>query len=112
MSRALHQIEAVSKSLTYGCKDCGDCSLPDCAYLCPRGSCSKGSRNGPCGGLRDGRCELDDKECLWARAYERLKYYGESEQMLDGPAVFTDARLDGTLSWANMFLNRDHHGAK
>ena len=31
--------------------------------------------------------------------------------MLDGPAVFIDARLEGTSSWANTFLGRDHHKA-
>ena len=107
--RALHAIERVSKHMSYGCKDCGDCSLPDCAYLCPQSSCSKGARNGPCGGSHDGRCELDDKQCLWARAYDRLKYYGESEHMLEGPAVFYDSALDGTSAWSNAFGGRDHH---
>jgi methylenetetrahydrofolate reductase (NADPH) len=110
-SRALHAIERVSKEMSFGCKDCGDCSLPDTAYLCPRASCSKTGRNGPCGGSFDGRCELDDKDCLWARAYERLKSYGETEHMLDGPAVFYNAKLEGTSSWANTFLGRDHHRA-
>lgn len=112
MARALRAVERVSKSIGFGCKDCGDCSLPDCSYLCPRASCSKGSRNGPCGGSHDGRCELDDKECLWARAYERAKYYGQSQHMLDGSAVFADAALEGTSSWANTFLGRDHHASK
>ena len=49
-------------------------------YLCPRYSCSKCGRNGPCGGSADGRCELGDKECLWARIYERLKSYGQSQR--------------------------------
>ncbi|MCC6579028.1 MAG: methylenetetrahydrofolate reductase C-terminal domain-containing protein [Phycisphaeraceae bacterium] len=108
-SRALHVIERASKEIGFGCKDCGDCSLPDCAYLCPRASCSKASRNGPCGGSFDGVCEQGDKECLWARAYDRLKYYGESEHMLDGQAAFYDAKLAGTSSWANAWLGRDHH---
>lgn len=107
--RALYRIERVSKELGFGCRDCGDCSLPETAYLCPRRACSKAARNGPCGGSHDGRCELDDKECLWARAYERLKYYGEHEHMLDGPAVFYNAALEGTSSWANFFRHRDHH---
>ena len=106
--QTLHGIEHTSKALMYGCKDCGDCSLPDTGYLCPRASCSKTARNGPCGGSSDGRCELDDKDCLWARAYDRLKYYGESKHMLDGPAVFANAALSGTSAWANNFLGRDH----
>jgi methylenetetrahydrofolate reductase (NADPH) len=107
--RALHGIEHASKALMYGCKDCGDCSLPDTGYLCPRAACSKTGRNGPCGGSFDGRCEMNDKDCLWARAYDRLKYYGESKQMLEGPAVFANAALSGTSAWANNFLGRDHH---
>ena len=106
--RALHGVEHASKALMYGCKDCGDCSLPDTGYLCPRGSCSKAARNGPCGGSNDGRCELNDKDCLWARAYDRLKYYGESRHMIEGPAVFANPALSGTSAWANNFLGRDH----
>lgn len=105
---ALHRIEHASKSLLYGCRDCGDCSLPHTGYLCPRASCSKTQRNGPCGGSFDGRCELDDKECLWARAYDRLKYYHESAEILDGPPVVANAALVGTSAWANNFLGRDH----
>ena len=104
-----YRIEKVSKAAMYGCRDCGDCSLPDCAYLCPRNSCSKCGRNGPCGGSANGRCELDDKECIWARIYERLKYYGESEKMLDRPVTIYNATLKDTSSWANTFLDRDHN---
>lgn len=109
--KALGAIERVSKEMAFGCKDCGDCSLPETAYLCPRKACSKSGRNGPCGGSANGRCELDDKACIWARAYDRLKAYGESEHMLDGPAVFYNASLNGTSSWANTYLGRDHYHA-
>jgi methylenetetrahydrofolate reductase (NADPH) len=110
--RAAYWLEGVSKHALYGCQDCGDCNLPECAYLCPRYSCSKCGRNGPCGGSADGRCELDDKECIWARIYERLKSYGESQTMLDGPVVFYKAELNRTSSWANFYLQRDHAGEK
>jgi cobalamin-dependent methionine synthase I len=55
---------------------------------------------------------LDDKDCIWARAYDRLKYYHESEQMLKGPTIFYNAALKGASAWANTFLGRDHfhHG--
>jgi methylenetetrahydrofolate reductase (NADPH) len=104
-------VEKLSKFVWFGCRDCGDCSLPDVAYLCPMISCSKGGRNGPCGGSHDGECELSDKECIWARAYERLKYFHESKDMLKGPAVIYNAELRGTSSWANTFLGRDHFHA-
>jgi len=109
LGRMAYWLERESKHVIYGCQDCGDCSLPDCAYLCPNAACSKGSRNGPCGGSCDGRCELDDKECFWARVYERLKYYGESETMFDRMPVLYDAKLKHTSAWANTYLDRDHH---
>ena len=112
MVALLHSLEFAGKAWAYGCKDCGDCSLPDCAYLCPRQSCSKCGRNGPCGGSFDGRCEMGDKDCIWTRAYDRLKYYGEAEHMLDGDALFVDGRLENTSAWANTFLGRDHSAKK
>jgi methylenetetrahydrofolate reductase (NADPH) len=105
---ALHTVEHASKVALYGCKDCGDCSLPECGYLCPRNSCSKNQRNGPCGGSANGHCELEDKDCIWSRAYDRLKYYGESRDMLSGPAVFVNPALSGTSAWANNYRGRDH----
>ncbi|MBM3860882.1 MAG: methylenetetrahydrofolate reductase [Verrucomicrobia bacterium] len=112
LSRTAHGVEKVSKLIMFDCRDCGDCSLPDIAYLCPHGSCSKNQRNGPCGGSYDGRCELKDKECIWARAYERLKHYKQTKDMLQGPAVFYDANLKNSSGWANTFLGRDHNAKK
>jgi methylenetetrahydrofolate reductase (NADPH) len=109
LNRMAHHLERTSKFAMYGCQDCGDCSLPECAYLCPKNDCSKDARNGPCGGSADGRCELDDKECIWARIYERLKSYGESETMLDRPVTIYNATLKNTSSWANTYLDRDHY---
>jgi methylenetetrahydrofolate reductase (NADPH) len=110
LARGARAVEDLSKFVFYGCKNCGDCSLPDVGYLCPMVSCSKGGRNGPCGGSVDALCELQDKECIWARTYDRMKLYGESNDMLQGPAVFYNASLRGTSSWANAFLGRDHQG--
>jgi methylenetetrahydrofolate reductase (NADPH) len=109
-NRPVHILEKILKYVIYRCRDCGDCSLPDCAFICPIAKCAKFMRNGPCGGSIDGRCELDDKECIWAKAYERMKYYHKSEQMLEGPTVYYDASLKGTSSWANTYLGRDHLG--
>ncbi len=108
VQRAAHLVEQAAKVPIFNCKDCGDCSLPDIAYICPEGPCAKNQRNGPCGGTRDGICEVYDTECIWAQAYERLKAYGEEEQMLDGPVVVKNNALRGTSAWANTFLGRDH----
>jgi methylenetetrahydrofolate reductase (NADPH) len=106
--RSLRILEHASKAAMFRCKDCGDCSLPDIAYLCPESQCAKNQRNGPCGGTRDGKCEVEDFECIWSRAYDRLKYEGIEQSMLDHAPVIQDETLRGTSSWANALLCRDH----
>jgi methylenetetrahydrofolate reductase (NADPH) len=101
-------IERTGKNTMFGCHHCGDCSLPDIAYLCPMSQCAKNMRNGPCGGGHEGFCEARERECIWARAYERLKYYGEEQNLLKHAPVFQDNALLETSSWANTFLGRDH----
>jgi methylenetetrahydrofolate reductase (NADPH) len=108
LQRAAHAIEQAAKVPLFGCEDCGDCSLSEIAYVCPESQCAKNQRNGPCGGTRDGLCEVYDTECIWSQAYERLKAFGEEESMLDGPVVVKDNALAGTSAWANTFLGRDH----
>jgi methylenetetrahydrofolate reductase (NADPH) len=111
VERAAHVVEQAAKVPMFGCRDCGDCSLPEIAYVCPESQCAKNQRNGPCGGTRDGLCEVYDTECIWAQAYERLKAYGQEEQMLDNDVVLKDNRLAGTSAWKNTFLGRDHHAS-
>ena len=106
--RLFHALEHASKVVAFDCRDCGDCSLPDIAYLCPESQCVKNQRNGPCGGTREGKCEVGEKECIWARAYDRLKAYGEEQTLLDGPAIIKNAALQGTSAWLNTYLERDH----
>lgn len=108
LGRPLHVLEQAVKVPLYDCRDCGDCSLPDVAYLCPESQCPKGERNGPCGGSHDGICEVLPRRCVWVRAYERLKPYGEELTMLERPPVIVDNRLRRTSAWANTFLERDH----
>jgi methylenetetrahydrofolate reductase (NADPH) len=109
VGKPLHVLEQAVKVPLYDCRDCGDCSLPDIAYLCPESHCQKNQRNGPCGGARDGMCEVPGHTCVWAEAYRRLKPYGEELAMLDRPAVVQDNALRRTSAWANTFLGRDHH---
>ncbi len=109
LSKAAHAVEQAAKVPLFRCRDCGDCSLPDIAYVCPESQCAKNQRNGPCGGTREGLCEVYDTECIWSQAYERLKAYGEEETMLDGPAIVKDNALARTSAWANTFLGRDHN---
>jgi methylenetetrahydrofolate reductase (NADPH) len=105
---AFHVFEQAVKIPLYDCRDCGDCSLPDIAYLCPESQCVKNQRNGPCGGSSAGECEIPGKRCIWARAYRRLAPYGEAATMLDRPVVVCDNALRRTSAWGNTFLGRDH----
>ena len=108
----LRILEKGSKLALFSCKDCGDCSLPDIAFLCPESQCAKNQRNGPCGGTRDGKCEVDDFECIWSRAYDRLKYEGRELNLLDHAPVIQNESLRGTSSWANALLERDHNSER
>lgn len=104
----LRAMEHAGKSLMFGCRDCGDCSLPDIAFLCPESSCAKNQRNGPCGGTRDGKCEVAEFACIWSRAYDRLKHEGRAHELLAHAPVIQNQQLRGTSSWANTWLGRDH----
>ncbi len=68
-------LEFFIKGPLFECQMCGDCKLYDFAYLCPQSQCAKGLLNGPCGGSRDGWCEVwhKKKRCFYVRVYERLK---------------------------------------
>jgi ferredoxin len=56
------------------CSLCGDCILNETAGICPVTNCAKGLLNGPCGGMQDGRCEIDaELDCAWRLIYERLQ---------------------------------------
>jgi methylenetetrahydrofolate reductase (NADPH) len=105
----LRALEHLSKAALFQCKDCGDCSLPEIAYLCPESQCAKNQRNGPCGGTREGRCEVDGYgDCIWLRAYERLKHDGTERTLLQHAPAVQNQGLRGTSAWANLWLGRDH----
>lgn len=108
--KAYHKAEHLSKVALFDCKDCGDCALTDTAYVCPMSQCPKNQRNGPCGGSRDGWCEVypGTKKCIWVRAYSRLKHHGEEEQLGSYVVPPADWELHQTSSWNNFFLGRDH----
>ncbi len=108
LEKPVHVFEQAVKTPLYDCRDCGDCSLPDIAYLCPESHCQKNQRNGPCGDGTDGLCEIPGHTCIWADAYSRLKPYGEERAMLDRAPAFQDNGLRRTSAWGNAFLGRDH----
>ncbi|MBC7237979.1 MAG: methylenetetrahydrofolate reductase C-terminal domain-containing protein, partial [Chloroflexi bacterium] len=104
------RLEHIGKGITNDCLHCGDCGLPDVAYICPMSQCPKGQRNGPCGGSYQGWCEVypGKKKCIYVRAYQRLKHYGEEEELVDHQVPPVDYDLWQTSSWLNFYLGRDH----
>lgn len=60
------------------CSTCGVCVLEMTEGICPITRCSKGLLNGPCGGSKNGKCEIDpEKDCAWVLIYNRLKERGK-----------------------------------
>lgn len=109
LAAAAHTLEFASKRALFGCRDCGDCGLPDTAYHCAEGNCPKGQRNGPCGGTSAGQCEVfPEKPCLWTTVYRRLKAVGEIESVRRRRLPPRDPQLQNTSGWANFYLERDY----
>lgn len=62
------------------CGACGNCILHLTAGVCPVVRCSKGLFNGPCGGSKNGKCEISkDIDCAWQIIYERYKTLNKLE---------------------------------
>jgi len=109
LNRICYFFERLIKGVLFSCRECGDCSLPDTTYLCPESQCRKRQRNGPCGGSFRGRCEVEERPCLWVRAYRRTRGGEEFARLFRRPPVFVDDNLRETSSWANTFLGRDNN---
>jgi len=64
------------------CVLCGECVINDTGGICPITICTKGLLNGPCGGSKNEKCEIDkDRECGWLLIYKRLKDKGQISKM-------------------------------
>ena len=102
-------VEDVTKSVLFSCERCGDCALQDVGFLCPESQCPKHMRNGACGGSDAGRCEAEPKRpCVWVRCYNRLAAVGQAERMNATCVPPRMWELNGTPSWLNFHLRRDH----
>jgi len=105
VSRGVERFEFAVKSPLFGCQTCGNCVLGQMEYVCPQ-TCPKNMRNGPCGGTKNGQCEVVDKPCIWTNVFERAKSAGRMEYLKIYIPPPTRA-LKGTSSWINFFLSRD-----
>jgi methylenetetrahydrofolate reductase (NADPH) len=108
----VQSLEDPIKALLLECKRCGDCAIQHVAFLCPESQCPKHIRNGACGGSRNGFCEVfPERKCVWFRAWERWSDAGLLEEMAYKCIPPRLWELDGTSSWLNYHLQRDHQSA-
>ncbi len=64
------------------CRTCGDCVLGETGGICPMTKCAKSLVNGPCGGQKNGKCEVDpENDCAWILIYKRLESLGQLNKM-------------------------------
>ena len=78
----LGQVERVGMFNEY-CRMCGDCVLGSTGGICPVTQCAKSLINGPCGGQRNGKCEVNpENDCAWIRIYHRLVARGQGEKLV------------------------------
>ena len=69
---------------TEKCRACGKCILEETGGICPVTRCAKGLLNGPCGGYRNGKCEVNpDQDCAWLLIYDRLRQRGKLDWLED-----------------------------
>jgi ferredoxin len=62
---------------TEKCQACGNCVLALTGGLCPIARCAKRLLNGPCGGVSNGKCEINKElDCVWQLIVERLEALG------------------------------------
>ncbi len=110
----LDRFEHIVKFLLYHCRNCGDCTLAELAFVCPQSGCAKNILNGACGGSRNGWCEVypGRRHCLYVMVYERLKGAGLLRTMQEGFVPPRDWVLNETSSWINFFMHRDHHNRR
>jgi ferredoxin len=66
------------------CSQCGECILDKTGGICPVTACPKGILVGPCGGCKDGKCEVSpDIPCAWVKIYERMKKIDQLQEFCD-----------------------------
>ena len=80
--------------LEYDCGQCGECFLNLTGGICPITACSKSLVNGPCGGTKNGKCEVSpEMDCGWERIIQRLKAQGRLD-ILHCPVQMHDFNTD------------------
>jgi hypothetical protein len=64
------------------CALCGECIQDIFDSFCPVARCPKSMLNGPCGGVKNGKCEVSsDIDCIWDIIYKDLKKKGQLNRL-------------------------------
>ena len=64
------------------CHLCGNCVLGSTGGICPISRCAKSLVNGPCGGAKNGMCEVNpENPCAWILIYNRLNETNQLEKL-------------------------------
>lgn len=109
--RFLAAVERAVKGPLWGCRMCGNCLLQETAFICSM-ECSKGVRNGPCGGSTPESCYVDPtRPCIWYQIYDRAFRMGREEMLLE---VLPPLDWDkvGTETWGDVVDQARNVGTK
>lgn len=67
---------------TEECLCCGDCRLGKTGGVCVLARCAKKLSNGPCGGSRNGKCEVNpETDCAWQLVIDRMASLGTLDSL-------------------------------
>ncbi|MGA2159500.1 MAG: methylenetetrahydrofolate reductase C-terminal domain-containing protein [Dehalococcoidia bacterium] len=92
---------------TEKCAQCGECVLADYGGICPVTRCAKHLLNGPCGGSREDRCEVNpDRACAWQLIYKRLKDIGQLDRL---EKISMPKKWGASLSGGPRVIVREDH---
>lgn len=79
----LGEIERLTK-FTEACHMCGDCVLAYTGGICPITKCAKSLVNGPCGGSKNGMCEVNSENpCAWVEIYKRMEKISQLDKLYE-----------------------------
>lgn len=66
------------------CLGCGDCFIDKFGGFCPISRCAKKLFNGPCGGSRAGKCEVNtETDCVWQLIIDRAEATGTMAKLAE-----------------------------
>ncbi|MCL5069460.1 MAG: methylenetetrahydrofolate reductase C-terminal domain-containing protein [Actinobacteria bacterium] len=103
--KPLYFFEELFKRSVFDCRSCGQCILSTTGFVCPM-RCPKTLRNGPCGGSKDGMCEVNNtKKCVWNEIFEGADSLNRADMLYKfQPPI--DNQLHDTSAVVNWLDNR------